>query len=67
MNEELLARLADVKLLIHNKQVFAAPESKIIFDLCNDITGERQAITTCGACVNRVLTRLKKEIRNNGL
>jgi len=67
MNEELLARLADVKLLIHNKQVFTAPESKIIFDLYNDITGERQAITTCGACVNRVLTRLKKEMRNNGL
>jgi hypothetical protein len=67
MNEELLIRLADVKALIHNKQVFTAPESKIIFDLFNDITGERRAVTTCGACINTVLTRLKKEIRNNGL
>jgi len=67
MSEELLIRLADVKALIHNKAVFTNPEAKIIFDLFNDITGERRAVTSCGACVNTVLTRLKKEIRNNGL
>jgi hypothetical protein len=67
MTEELLIRLADAKLLIQNKQVFSAPEAKIIFDLYNDITGEKEAITSCGACVNRVLTRLKKEMRNASL
>jgi len=67
MTEELLARLADAKLLIHNKQVFTAPEAKIIFDLYNDITGENKAVTSCSACVNGVLTRLKKEMRNAGL
>jgi hypothetical protein len=67
MTEELLHRLVDAKILISAKQVFTPNEAKIIFDLYNDITGEKQQITTCGACVNRVLTRLKKEIRANGL
>jgi len=67
MTEELLTRLTDVKALIHNKQVFTNPEAKIIFDLFNDITGERRAVTSCGACVNTVLTRLKKEMRNAGI
>jgi len=67
MNEQLLIRLAAAKVLIQGKQVFAPHEAKIIFDLYNDITGEREPITSCGACVNRVLTRLKKEMRNNGL
>jgi len=67
MNEELLFRLAAAKVLIQGKQVFAPHEAKIIFDLYNDITGEKKAITSCGACVNGVLTRLKKEMRNNGL
>lgn len=67
MTEELLFRLAAAKVLIQGKQVFAPHEAKIIFDLYNDITGEKKAITSCGACVNGVLTRLKKEMRNNGL
>lgn len=67
MNQELLIRLASAKVLIQGKQVFNGTEAKIIFDLYNDITGERQPITNCSACVNRVLTRLKKEMREHGL
>ena len=67
MNQELLIRLASAKVLIQGKQVFNGAEAKIIFDLYNDITGEKKAITSCGACVNNVLTRLKKEMRANGL
>lgn len=67
MTEELLTRLASAKVLIQGKQVFKPAEAKIIFDLYNDITGEKKAITSCGACVNNVLTRLKKEMRANGL
>jgi len=67
MTQEILTRLANAKILIQGKQVFKPVEAKIIFDLYNDITGEREPITSCGACVNRVLTRLKKEMREHGL
>jgi len=67
MSEEILIRLANAKVLIQGRQSFKPLEAKVIFDLYNDITGEKEPITTCGACVNRVLTRLKKEMRANGL
>lgn len=67
MTEEILKRLADSKVLIQGKSVFNSTEAKIIFDLFNDITGERRAVTSCGACVNTVLSRLKKEMRNAGI
>jgi hypothetical protein len=67
MTEELLARLTASKHLIQGKSVFNPTEAKIIFDLFNDITGERRQVTSCGACVNTVLTRLKKEMRNAGI
>lgn len=67
MTEELLTRLANAKVLILSKTMFKPNEAKIIFDLYNDITGEKMQITTCGACVNNVLTRLKKEMRNAGI
>lgn len=67
MTEELLTRLANSKILIQSKSMFKPNEAKIIFDLYNDITGEKMQVTTCGACVNNVLTRLKKEMRNAGI
>lgn len=67
MNEEIIHRLIDAKIIMSAKQVFTASEAKLLFDLYNDITGEKQQVTTCSACVNRVTTRLKKEIRANGL
>ena len=67
MTQELLHRLVDAKILISAKQVFTANEAKIIFDLYNDITGEKEQVTSCSACVNKVLTRLKKEMRNAGI
>ena len=67
MTEELLKRLADSKVLIQSKSVFNPTEAKIIFDLFNDITGETRAVTSCGACVSNVLSRLKKEMRNAGI
>lgn len=67
MTEELKHRLVDAKIIISSKQSFTPNEAKIIFDLYNDITGQKMAVTTCSACVNNVVTRLKKEIRANGL
>ena len=67
MTEELKHRLVDAKILIQSKSVFTPTEAKLIFDLYNDITGQNMAVTTCSACVNNVLSRLKKEIRNAGI
>ena len=67
MTEELKHRLVDAKIIISSKQSFTPNEAKIIFDLYNDITGQKMTVTTCSACVNNVVTRLKKEIRANGL
>lgn len=67
MTEEIKHRLVDAKILMSAKQVYTPNEAKIIFDLYNDITGEKEQVTTCGVCVSRVTTRLKKEIRKNGL
>jgi hypothetical protein len=67
MTEELLHRLIDAKILISAKQVFTPNEAKIIFDLYNDITGSNDQVTSCSACVSKVVTRLKKEIRNAGI
>lgn len=67
MTDEIKHRLVDAKILLSAKQVFTPNEAKIIFDLYNDITGEKQAVTNCGTCISRVLTTLKKEIRANGL
>lgn len=67
MEEEILHRLVDAKILMSAKQVFTANEAKIIFDLYNDITGANDQVTSCSACVSKVVTRLKKEIRNAGL
>lgn len=67
MTEELKHRLVDAKILIQTKSVFTPSEAKQIFDLYNDITGEKMAVTTCSACVNNVLSRLKKEMRNAGI
>ena len=67
MTEEILHRLVDAKILMSAKQVFTGNEAKIIFDLYNDITGSNDQVTSCSACVSKVVTRLKKEIRANGL
>lgn len=67
MTEELKHRLVDAKILIQTKSVFTPTEAKLIFDLYNDITGQTMAVTTCSACVNNVLSRLKKEMRENGI
>ena len=64
MTEEIKYRLIDAEIIITTKKTFTGNEAKMIFDLYNDITGEKMAVTSCGACVNNVLTRLKKEIRS---
>ena len=67
MTEEIKHRLVDAKILISAKQVFTGNEAKLIFDLYNDITGEVMQVTNCSSCVSKVVNRLKKEIRTNGL
>jgi len=67
MTEDLIHKLIDAKILLSAKQVFTANEAKFIFSLYNEITGESEQVTSCSACVSRVTTRIKKEIRANGL
>lgn len=67
MTEEIKHRLVDAKIIMSAKQVYTVNEATILFKLYNDITGEREQVTSCGVCVSRITTRLKKEIRNNGL
>lgn len=67
MTEELKQRLVDVKIITMTKSVFTPNEAKQIFDLYNEITGENKAVTSCSACVSNVISRLKKEMRANGI
>jgi len=34
-----------------------------MYSVYNAVTGEKRAVTSCGACLNTVISRLKKEIR----
>jgi len=65
--DRIKRRLADIQPIISLKKTITPAEATEIFSLYNAITGENKVVTTCPACVNGVVSRLKKECRNAGI
>jgi hypothetical protein len=66
-NSNIIHKLVDIKILIDTKKVFTPAEQIKIYNLYNEITGEKKQPNGCGACLNNTITRLKKECRNYGI
>lgn len=67
MTEEQKQKLVDIKILITIKQKYTGEERTQIYNLYNEITGENRKPNGCSACLNSVLTRLKKLCRLHGI
>lgn len=67
MTEELKQRLVDAKILIGIRTTFHWNELTILYALYNEISPVKMQVTTCGACLNTVITKIKKTCRENGL
>jgi hypothetical protein len=61
--DEITLRLMLLKPIIDKPKAYSPAERVEMYSVFNAITGERRAVTSCGACLNAVITRLKKEIR----
>lgn len=60
---ELNQKLLDFKIKLAFKQSFNSDELKVLFNLYNEVTGEKKHITSCSSCVASVISRLKAECR----
>ena len=61
--DEITLRLMLLKPLIWTPKSYTPAEQVEMYSVFNAITGEKRAPNGCGACLNTVITRLKKEIR----
>ncbi len=52
-----------LKPIIEKPKAYQPAERVEIYSVYNALTGEKKAPNGCGACLNAVLTRLKKELR----
>ena len=64
--EEITLRLQLLKPIILTKKAYSPAEQVELYSVYNAITGEERRPNGCGACLNNVLTRLKKELRRIG-
>ena len=64
--EEIALRLQLLKPIIVTKKAYSPAEQVELYTVYNAITGEARMPNGCGACLNNVLTRLKKELRRIG-
>jgi hypothetical protein len=62
--DELIIRLMLLEPIIKAPQAYNAAQQAEIYMVYNGLTGEMRRPNGCGACLNTVLTRLKKELRN---
>jgi hypothetical protein len=62
--DELIIRLMLLEPIIMVPQAYNAAQQAEIYSVYNELTGENRRPNGCGACLNTVLTRLKKELRN---
>jgi hypothetical protein len=62
--DELIIRLMLLEPIIMVPQAYNAAQQTEIYLVYNELTGENRRPNGCGACLNTVLTRLKKELRN---
>mgnify|MGYP000361508327 CR=1 FL=1 len=61
--DEITLRLLLLKPILEKPRAYQPAETVEIYAVYNALTGEKKAPNGCGACLNTVLTRLKKEIR----
>lgn len=61
--DEQILRLMLLKPIMEKPKAYSPAERVEMYSVYNAITGEKRAVTSCGACLNTVISRLKKEIR----
>lgn len=61
--DEIIIRLMLLKPILQTPKAYSPAERVEMYSVYNAITGEKRAVTSCGACLNTVITRLKKELR----
>ena len=61
--DELILRLQLLKPILQKPRAYQPAETVEIYSVYNALTGEKKAPNGCGACLNTVLGRLRKEIR----
>ena len=62
--DELIIRLMLLEPILKHPQAYNPAQQTEIYAVYNEITGEQRRPNGCGACLNTVITRLKKELRN---
>jgi hypothetical protein len=62
--DEIIIRLMLLEPIISKPKAYNPAEQTEIYAVYNAITGEQRRPNGCGACLNTVITRLKKELRN---
>lgn len=61
--EEITIRLMLLKPILQYPKAYTTTERAEMYAVYNAVTGEKRAVTSCGACLNTVISRLKKELR----
>lgn len=61
--DEMILRLMLLKPIVSIPKAYSPAEQVEIYMVYNALTGERREPNGCQACLNTVLSRLKKEIR----
>jgi hypothetical protein len=61
--DEITLRLMLLKPIIEKPKAYSPAERVELYSVYNAITGEKRVVTSCGACLNTVISRLKKELR----
>ena len=64
--EEILLRLELLKPSLMIRKQYTPAEQVEMYTVYNAITGDKRQPNGCGACLNTVITRLKKELRQLG-
>lgn len=62
--DEITLRLMLLDPILATPKAYAPAETTEMYAVYNAITGENRRPNGCSACLNAVITRLKKEIRN---
>ena len=62
--DEITLRLMLLESILVTPKAYSPAESAEMYSVYNAITGENRRPNGCSACMNAVVTRLKKEIRN---
>lgn len=64
--KEIELRLELLKPILMVRKAYSPAEQVEMYTVYNALTGEQRRPNNCGACLNTVITRLKKELRRLG-